>query len=294
MATVFNYDQWHKDRETSLRTNWLTLVGRFWLKEGENRFGSDQQLEVPLPAGKVPQQAGIFRLHADGKVTAKIASDVAGIICKGTPLSPGTELEMVNDMDGSPTVLEIGDVKFHIIKRVFGEKIRYAVRAKDMSSPALQAFKGLEFFAVSEQYRVKAKFIPHLDANTKLPRHKIISMPNVLGEPTDMECPGFVEFVVNGVKCTLEPVFDDDDKEKKKLFFIFKDQTCGKTTYPPGRFLFTDPADSDGSVWLDFNKAYSPPCGYTDYATCPLPPKQNQLTHVAIEAGEKYSGFGHH
>jgi uncharacterized protein len=116
---------------------------------------------------------------------------------------------------------------------------------------------------------------------------KLITVPNVLGETTQMPAPGYVQFTLHGQLLRLDPVMEDD-----RLFFIFHDETSGKETYPPGRFLDAEPA-KNGSVLLDFNKAYNPPCAVTPYATCPLPPKQNRLP-VRIEAGELFAGSERH
>jgi uncharacterized protein (DUF1684 family) len=107
----------------------------------------------------------------------------------------------------------------------------------------------------------------------------MIPVPNILGETENEASPGYVEFTLNGHIYRLDPVTEDGT-----LFFIFKDLTAGKETYPPGRFLNT-PMPVNGEVTLDFNKAYNPPCAFTPYATCPLPPPQNILA-IRLEAGE--------
>jgi len=123
---------------------------------------------------------------------------------------------------------------------------------------------------------VSARFV-------RWPAPRTIPIPNVLGQVNDLPSPGYVEFTVGGRPLRLEPVLEEPGAEE--LFFIFRDRTAGKETYPAGRFLYA-PMPRDGAVVLDFNKAYSPPCAFTAYATCPLPPPQNRLA-VRIEAGEK-------
>ena len=153
---------------------------------------------------------------------------------------------------------------------------RYALRLRDLNSTMRRAFKGLEYFPVSETYRVTASF-------TAYPQLRKIRIPNVLGQNPEMESPGYVTFSIAGTALRLEPVYETP--ERTDLFFIFRDATSQDASYPAGRFLHT-PLPRDGQVLIDFNLAYNPPCAFTDFATCPLPPRQNQMA-VRIEAGEK-------
>jgi uncharacterized protein (DUF1684 family) len=145
----------------------------------------------------------------------------------------------------------------------------------------LKEFTGLRWFPVQEDYRVEGRFVPYTSAKT-------IAVPNILGQVEEMPSPGYVAFTIGGREVRLDPVLEEPGASE--LFFIFRDQTTGKETYPAGRFLYAA-MPKDGRVTLDFNKAYSPPCAFTPFATCPLPPKQNRLP-VRIEAGEMHSG--HH
>ena len=149
---------------------------------------------------------------------------------------------------------------------------------KDKNSAARKEFKGLAYYPIDPKLRVVADFIPY-DPPKK------IAIPTVLGTSVDEPSPGRAEFVIDGKKISLEPVEEDADT----LFFIFKDTTAGRETYGAGRFLYT-PKPRDGKVVLDFNKAENPPCAFTPYATCPLPPPQNRLT-IPIRAGEKKYGI---
>jgi uncharacterized protein (DUF1684 family) len=153
---------------------------------------------------------------------------------------------------------------------------RFALRVKDPESARRRSFRGLDWFPVRESYRVTARFVPYEPP-------KAIPIANVLGTVEPMPSPGYVVFSLNGREFHLDPVLEDP--AAKELFFIFRDETAGKQTYPAGRFLYAD-LPKDGRVVLDFNKAYSPPCAFTSFATCPLPPRQNRLD-VRIEAGEK-------
>jgi uncharacterized protein (DUF1684 family) len=257
--------KWRAEREQRLRANWLTLVGLFWLQEGENRAGSAKENDIELPA---PPRLGTFELRG-GRTTVRLDPGVSATI-NGKPAKSG---ELKPDTPGPPDKLQVGSLTLIVIKR--GE--RYALRLRDSNSKALREFSGLHYFPLDEKWRVTAKFVP---------AEKKIKIANVLGTVDDYPSPGYAEFTVAGQTFRLEPVLEEPDA--KELFFIFRDQTSGKDTYPAGRYLYSG-LPRDGKVVLDFNKAYTPPCGFTPYATCPLPPRQNWLK-LRIDAGELYSG----
>jgi len=185
---------------------------------------------------------------------------------------PVAELELHSDKGGKPDVLAIGPVSVYVIERGG----RHALRVKDSESAQRRSFRGLEWYPVREDLRIRARFTPY-DPPKKIP------IANVLNTVEPMPSPGYVTFHLGGRQLRLDPVLEEPDA--KELFFIFKDTTAGKDTYPAGRFLYAE-MPKDGQVVLDFNKAYSPPCAFTSFATCPLPPRQNRLD-VRIEAGEK-------
>jgi uncharacterized protein (DUF1684 family) len=245
---------WRKSREAGLRRDgsWLTVTGLFWLREGANRFGKEASNEIALPDG--PARAGAFTLR-NGKVTASM---------------DGKERELRPD---SNDFLKVGRLSLFVIQR--GD--RYGIRLKDPESAYLREFHGLEYFPADEAYRITARFVSE-------PRK--IPILNVLGQTEQDECPGYAAFRLHGRDVRLYPVLEEPDA--KELFFIFRDQTSGKETYGAGRFLYSE-LPHDGKVVLDFNKAYNPPCAFTPYATCPLPPKENRLA-VRVEAGEKKYG----
>lgn len=248
------------------------MAGLFWLKEGANRFGSGPGHDIVLPGHSAPAKAGVFELSG-GRVVVRVEPGVA-VTLEGKPV---TETQLRPDVPGPPDVLALGRLTLQVIVRGG----RHAIRLKDMDSRARREFAGLAWFPVKEDLRVTARFVSHAAS-------KRVPVPNVLGTVEEMASPGTAVFTLAGKELRLEPVLEEADA--KELFFIFRDQTAGKETYPGGRFLYA-PLPKDGHVVLDFNKAYSPPCAFTAYATCPLPPKQNRLP-VKIEAGEKYSG-GH-
>jgi uncharacterized protein (DUF1684 family) len=269
-------EKWRAERleEINGEDGWTTLVGLFWLNEGQNKFGGDPSNEIVLPRSSAPKFAGSMRLD-NGVVTLEAKPD-AGITSDGNAAST---LVLQSDDDGKPTVLKLGSLKLFVIKR--GEKL--GLRVKDKRNPARSHFAGLDYFPVDLKWRLDARFEPYDPP-------KIIPIVNVLGMVDNMTSPGALVFEVNGKTHRLDPVLE---KGSKQLFIIFGDRTTGKETYGAGRYLYADPAGDDGKVVLDFNKAYNPPCAFTQFATCPLPPRQNRLA-IRVEAGEKkYAGSGH-
>ena len=269
--------EWRDRRVASLKSEdgWLTLVGLHWLEPGENPFGSDPSNRIVLPEGKAPARAGSFVLEGS-KVRVRLLP-ASPITIDGRRAAEG---EVRTDESGDPDVFRLGTVSFHVIRR--GD--RFAVRVKDSRSPVRTGFSGLDFFPPDASYRVQARFTPYDPP-------KAVDVPNVLGGVEVQTCPGIVRFELEGKEWTLEPLSESGGRGE--LFFIFKDATSGRETYAAGRFLYADPP-SLGRVVLDFNRAFNPPCAFTPYATCPLPPKQNWLP-IRIEAGEKAytSSAGH-
>jgi uncharacterized protein (DUF1684 family) len=246
--------EWRRQREDALKRDggWLTVAGLFWLHDGPNGFGKDASNDIVLPDG--PAHAGVFELH-EGKVTVK--------------MDTATRELWPDSLD----VAKAGRLSLFAIKR----SDKYGIRLKDPDSEYRRGFHGIEYYPAKDEYRVTAKFVAQ---PTKIP------ILNILGQTEPMESPGYVGFRLNGQDVRLRPVFEEPDA--KQLFFIFRDQTSGKETYGAGRFLYAD-LPHDGKVLLDFNKAYNPPCAFTPYATCPLPPSENRLA-IRVEAGEKKYG----
>ncbi len=262
-----SFDKWKAELIDDLKQNWLPLAGLFWLKPGANTFGADKENAIVLPAGSAPARAGTFELQGD-TVTVKLAPGVKATIDN----KPVTTSVMQPDTSGKRTVLALGQLRMHVIKR--GE--RTGIRLKDVNSPAVRHFRGLTFFPLDLQYRLNATWAPSDGKKT-------VNVPNVLGDVTPTPIPGEVRFKINGQEVRLTALGGD---AQKGLFFVFTDATSKTDTYPAGRFLETDPVQGN-TVVLDFNKAYNPPCAVTPYATCPIAPKENRLS-VAIPAGEKF------
>ena len=261
-------ETWRAEREAKLRAEdgWLAVAGLFWLREGPNLLGTGADNDVVLPAGSAPVRAGTLTLHG-GQVALRLEPGVPASVAGQTVV----ERVLRPDTDGQPDVLALGRLRINVIAR----SGRYGLRVKDPDNPRRRAFTGLRWYAVDDGYRVRGRFVPAAASRT-------LAVPNVLGQVLEMPSPGHVEFTLDGRALRLDPVLEDGSPD---LFFIFRDTTAGKETYPAGRFLYAAPPEA-GVVTLDFNKAYSPPCAYTDFATCPLPPPENRLP-VAIRAGEK-------
>jgi len=262
-------EQWRSGRVERLRApeGWLSLAGLYWLKPGENRFGSDPKLPVALPTGTAPPNAGAFflennrvRVKAEPGVELKLGSERVA------------ERELKDDAQGAPDVLALGRLRLQVIVRGGG----YAIRVKDPERPERKTFRGIDYYPIDEKYRLRARFVPYE------PKHQI-ELTSAQGPAQTMEVPGYVEFELAGNKLRLEPALEE--KDAKEFFFIFRDATSNQETYGAGRYLYSELPKS-GELTIDFNKAYNPPCAFTHFATCPLPPKQNRLD-VRIEAGEK-------
>ena len=244
-------EAWRAQRESNLKADngWLTVAGLFWLKEGRNTFGAADSNDIVLPNG--PAHAGAFELHA-GRVTGALAGQPP------RPLKP--------DSEEPADVIVIKDLTLFAIKR--GD--RYGIRLRDKNSSFRRDFSKLHWYPVKESARITARFVATGEK---------ITIPNVLGQNEEEPSPGYAVFQWDGHEQRLYPTQEED-----QFFFVFRDLTAGKETYPAGRFLYAD-MPRNGSVVLDFNKAYNPPCAFTPYATCPLPPPQNRM-RVRIEAGE--------
>ena len=269
-STSFEAEQreWRDKRDKSLRAadSWLTVSGLFWLKEGSNSFGTWNGMNIVLPAGSAPANIGTLEL-ANGVVTLMV-TDGVNVRDWGGNLLRKYEMRFEGDPPGP---FSVGSLTLSVIKR----GARYGLRVKDKNSKALRDFKGLEWFPARESYRVTATFIPD-------PQPKEMMIMNVLGDQLKMKSPGVLSFTLNGRTHQLRPVVEEGEN---RLFIIFRDQTAGKTTYGAGRFLYAD-LPKDGKVILDFNHAENPPCAFTAYATCPLPPRANFLP-IPIPAGER-------
>lgn len=259
-------------REAGLRdpTGWLSLVGLHWLATGVQRFGSDPSGEIVLRAhdGAVPPIAGTLEV-ADGTVRIHPRAGV-DLTVVGVPVEDG--LELVDDGEGEPTILELASLRFYLIRRGEG---RLALRVKDVAAPALRAFAGLDYYAVDPRWRVTARLVPAAPSAT-------IRVPDIVGDVMADPTPGDVVFEVGGATHRLHAL----EAQPGHLWLIFGDTTNGRETYGAGRFLVTGPVQPDDTIEIDFNLAYNPPCVFSPFATCPLPPEGNRMA-IPVEAGER-------
>ena len=257
---------WHKTRVASLLApnGWLNLAGLFWLKPGRNAFGRGIGNELVYKHPGFPKKAGYF--DWDGIQVHWVSANGVKIIINDSAV---THAVVFRDGTTQASVIALGSFRWSVIKR----NDKMGVRLRNLASPALKTFKGINRFAVKEQWRVQA----HLETGMQ----NNILITNVVGQTNAEISPGKLVFTIGGVIYKLAALI-----EEGKLFIIFGDATSGKGTYPAGRFLYAEMPDLNGNTVLDFNKAYNPPCAFSEFATCPLPPKQNIL-RLAITAGEK-------
>lgn len=270
---------WRRDRFERLTSpdGWLTLVGLFWLQEGANRLGSSRGNEMAIPSG--PTLLGTVEL-ARGATTALtfVAAPGAAVHLRGADGKPGAKVDriaLVTDAAGKPTVLESGPISWFVIER----SGRLALRVKDREASTRKEFVGLESFPAGPDWRLAARLEAAAAGAT-------IQVPNVVGTMEPTPTAGHLVFTLGGKEHRLATIAEPGSDE---LFVVFGDATNGKETYGGGRFLSVAKPGADGRTTVDFNRAYNPPCAFTPYATCPLPPAANKLP-VAIEAGERFAG----
>jgi uncharacterized protein (DUF1684 family) len=268
---VAEVEAWRATREARLRApdGWLSIVGLTWLHQGENRFGSAADDDVVLPAG-TPPHAGSFVLEG---LTARLE------IPAGSPVTlngkPAVSRALRTDVSATPDVLAVGTVSWQLIER--GGRI--GVRVSDRENPLRTSWLGTRWFPIDPAYRVVARLEP---------RAGEMVVPDAAGGKQTLKSPGTLTFTLGGKAQRLQPVLDGEDEGDQLV--VFRDATSGRETYGGGRFVRAR-RQPDGTFVIDFNRAYAPPCAFTPYATCPLPPAQNRL-RVAIPAGERSLGEG--
>jgi len=265
--------QWDQHRLERLKADdgWLNLVGRTWLKPGENKFGSAKDNDVIIESNKVPDYMGVF-IFEDSSVTMKV-NDGVNVSLNGEPVN---EIKMIGDESKNMTVFQCESIKWNLIIR----DTLYGIRFRDLESEFIKDFEGIERFPANEDWRVAGKYEAYNPPKT-------ISIPNVLGQISKEPSPGAVVFDWKNQTYRIDAIDAGD-----RLWLIFADATSGEETYGGGRFLYIDKPDSAGNLFIDFNKAYNPPCVLTKYATCPLPPKENYIS-LEVTAGEKMYGKNH-
>jgi len=263
--------KWRTEVDTNLRreNGWLALAGLFWLRKGTNLVGSDSDCDIKLPP-RAPKRLGRFEFDGNNVtlyVETERAVEVNGVETKTALLDA--------DQEDMPSFITVGEMRMVVVRRSKG----VGIRLWDNTREERRTFPPREWYPVKEEYHVPATY-------TRFETPKVVQMPDILGAILDENMDGGVTFKLGGKTFTLLATELPD----KRLYIQFMDTTNGKTTYPSSRYHYTD-AHSDGKVFVDFNKAYSPPCAFTDYATCTFAPKENHL-NMAIEAGELFKG--HH
>lgn len=265
-------ETWHASRVEELKgpKGFLNLAGLFWLNDGINTVGSGSTNNIVFPEGKGPERAGFFLLK-NNIVNFEAAPGVK-ILSNGKPVSKLVAFHPDSARKAPP--MEYGSLQWFVIRR----DSKFGVRLRDFENPALQEFKGIERYPVDPAWRLEATF------NTTDSLRKI-SITNVLGQTFLQASPGTLSFSIGGKQYQLDALDEGSDD----YFIIFGDPTNARETYGAGRYLYVKRPGPDGKTIIDFNKAYNPPCAFTTFATCPLPPKQNILD-VEIKVGEKNYG----
>ena len=265
-AYMESIEEWQHRRVERLKSKngWLNLAGLFWLEEGENSFGSDPSNQVVFP-----EKADAFC----GTLTL-IEGDVFMQVNEGVEIGMGdslvTQADLIHDHSKNTTHLLQGDLAWYIIKR--GE--RYGIRMRDYKHPRIDELDHIPSYPIQTSYVVEATLKPFDE-----PRTMVVATP-LEGFTESYECPGELHFQIENKDLVLFPFSSGEG-----YFLVIADETTGMDTYGAGRFMYSMP-DSTGRIILDFNKAYNPPCAFSPYATCPMPPRENFLP-IAIEAGEK-------
>lgn len=266
-------NKWRQEMDTNLRreNGWLALAGLFWLRKGTNIIGSDRQSDIILPP-RAPRRLGTFEF--DGNNVTLNVEDQTVVEVNGVPT---THALLDADQEDIPSFITFNDMRMVVVRRSKG----VGIRLWDNTRQERRIFPRRQWYPVKEEFHIPATY-------TRYEQMKIVKMPDILGAVQDEEIHGFVTFEVDGQKHELIATELPDHR----LFIQFMDDTNDKSTYPSGRYYYTDAYEEGKPFFVDFNKAYNLPCAFTDYATCTFPPQENRLK-VAIEAGEKYMGQQH-
>lgn len=264
--------KWRQEVDTNIRreNGWLALAGLFWLRTGTNVIGSDRESDILLPE-RAPARLGTFAFDGNTvtlNVEADLPVEVNGVITQSALLDA--------DQEDVPSFITFEDIRMVVLRRSKG----VGIRVWDNAREARRLFPTRQWYPVKAEFRVSATY-------TRYETPKIVKMPDILGAILDEPMQGFVSFELGGKKHELMV----EELPDHRLFIQFMDLTNGNLTYPSGRYHYTD-AHENGKVLIDFNKAYSPPCAFTEFATCTFPPQENHLD-IAIEAGEIFSGNHH-
>lgn len=269
------FEAWHADRVQALThpTGWMRLAGLHWLQQGVQTFGSGPDADVRFPEGKLQPVAGSFRVRADS--VWMTAGPSAELTLDGEPVRPGQEVLLFDPVTQDAPMVAGGSLEWLIIQR----EDLLGVRLYDHENPLADAFEGFERFPMDSAWHLKARLVPHSEPTQ-------FAVTNVLGQTVMVDSPGILEFTTTtGESYSILPM-----TEGEKMFIVFGDKTNGNATYGSGRYLYVEfpPEGSDMTI-IDFNLAYNPPCSYTAFSTCQLPPPSNRLP-IPVRAGELAPG----
>jgi len=267
-------NDWHAKRENDLKqpNGWLNLEGLFWLHKGVNTFGKGEGNEHQYNNNEFPDYIGDFIYEGDSVLWVNKKSNIVKI---NNIEIKGAQANLVFKNIETSKTMDWSHFSWVVIKR----EDKVGVRFRNLQAEAVKNFKGINRFPVDSNWRLKAVLVQ--------PVQSLLMITNVLGQTTAQKSAGKLLFTINNKEYTLDVI----DEGGPNLFIVFGDETAGKTTYGAGRFIDIPKPDASGNTEIDFNKAYNPPCAFTAFATCPLPPPQNRLK-VSITAGEK--NYGHH
>lgn len=265
-AYLNKIEEWKETRLERLKSErgWLNLAGLYWIVEGENSFGSDSSNDIVFPP-EAPKFAG--ELIRQGDSVYYYSEKNKGVSIDGETKAFS---QLQPDVSGSPTIMESGNLRWFIIKR----DSLIGIRLRKLNHPRIEELDHIPSFKIDPDWRKVARFISFPEPDT-------MWIPTAIGIDEMYLVPGKLVFRHKRKNYELLPF-----KSGKDFFLIIGDKTSAKETYAAGRFMYTEGPDEDNRVILDFNKAYNPPCAFSPYATCPLPPPENRL-NLRITAGEK-------
>lgn len=264
-------DAWREQRHAELVAvgGWASLIGLHWLEPGPHFLGSDADNGIQLAMG--PEHMGMIELQSDGRIRL-VPEKGTALTLDGEPVTGEVAL-LSDEDDNGPSELGFdgGQGVLTVIRR--GD--RHALRVRHERAPTRIGFSGLDYWPADPDWRIEGRFIPH-------PPGKTLEIASIVGTIEAVANPGAVEFQRDGVSYRLETI----DEGEAELFVVFADRTNGQGSYGAGRFVYVPRPDADGRVLIDFNRSYNPPCAFTPFATCPLPPDENRLG-LTVTAGEK-------
>ena len=261
---------WRDQRRERLLApdGWTSLIGLHWIEPGGHFLGSDVDNGIRLAKG--PAHIGMLELRKDA--IRFVPDPSADLTLDGQPFT-GEAMLRTDSAQTGPSVIGFDGGKG--TATVIERSGRMALRVKHVNAPARVDFAGLEYWPADAGWKVEGRFVAH-------PKGKTLDIANIVGSVDAVSNPGVIEFERDGKTYRIEAL----DEGGNELFLVFADRTNGHGSYPAGRFLYVPMPDADGRLSIDFNQAYSPPCAFTDFATCPLPPPENRLD-LLIDAGEK-------